>query len=169
MNLNKVILIGRISQQPTSYQSRSGAMVVRFNVAVTRDTYNNQEEITDFLPVVAFGNNATFINKYFNRGDLVNIVGSIEVNNYTNKQGENTFSFSIVVEKIKSLEPLSITQQRAEKNKLSNNGIGINSQSQNIDTFSYQTSNSNNVEDINNPTFKEEIEEDLDNPWELDI
>lgn len=121
MNLNKVILIGRISQQPSIFQSRSGMNIVRFTIAVSRDNSSQQEEITDFLPIVAFSNNATFISKYFNKGDLISIVGMIESNQFINKNGENVSSISIVVEKIKQLEPLSVTQSRAEKNGLLRN------------------------------------------------
>lgn len=162
MNLNKVILIGRISQKPTISKSKSGFNYVRFNVAVSRDVQQNNDEITDFIPLVAFGNNASFIDRFFNKGDLVSIVGSIQMSQYTTKSGDSAVSSSVLIEQIKSLEPLSVTQERLEKNSL------------NDDSNFELTINQSNVlqNETNKSSFNEEKtkkDEDNDNPWELDL
>ena len=52
MNLNKVILIGRLSQDIVMQESKSNINYVRTNLAITRDNQGrNSEEITDFIPV----------------------------------------------------------------------------------------------------------------------
>ena len=117
MNLNKVILIGRISQQPTSFQSKSGVNVTRFSLAISRDFQKNSE-ITDFIPLVAFDNTANFINRFFNKGDLVTVVGSLQSSQYTSKSGDLITSISVLIDQIKSLEPKSVTQARVEKGNL---------------------------------------------------
>lgn len=159
MNLNKVILIGRLSQDIVMQESKSNINYVRTNLAITRDNQGrNSEEITDFIPVVAFGNNATYMSRFFGKGDLVNIVGSIQSSQYTTKSGDIVSSLSIVVEQIKSLEPRSITQAR---NSRKNSTIA-------------HTGNESSINNLNQPTFyeedqKNELTEDDNNPWELDF
>ena len=159
MNLNKVILIGRLSQDIVMQESKSNINYVRTNLAITRDNQGrNSEEITDFIPVVAFGNNATYMSRFFGKGDLVNIVGTIQSSQYTTKSGDIVSSLSIVVEQIKSLEPRSITQAR---NSRKNSTIA-------------HTGNESSIDNLNQPTFyeedqKNELTEDDNNPWELDF
>ena len=159
MNLNKVILIGRLSQDIVMQESKNNINYVRTNLAITRDNQGrNSEEITDFIPVVAFGNNATYMSRFFGKGDLVNIVGTIQSSQYTTKSGDIVSSLSIVVEQIKSLEPRSITQAR---NSRKNSTIA-------------HTGNESSINNLNQPTFyeedqKNELTEDDNNPWELDF
>ena len=164
MNLNKVVLIGRISQQLSPNQSRSGLSYTRFNLAITRDSQSNNanKEMTDFIPLVAFGNNSIFLNRFFHKGDLVSVVGSIQTSQYTNKNGDLVNSFSVVVDEIKSLEPMAITQQRAERNQA---GLAHGPNTQIGQT---------NMTKINNPSqpsFQAEqpVEEDDGPSWELDL
>ena len=154
MNLNKVILIGRLSQDIVMQESKSNINYLRTNLAITRDNQGrNSEEITDFIPVVAFGNNATYMSRFFGKGDLVNIVGTIQSSQYTTKSGDIVSSLSIVVEQIKSLEPRSITQAR---NSRKNSTIA-------------HTGNESSINNLNQPTFyeedqKNELTEDDNNP-----
>ena len=154
MNLNKVILIGRLSQDIVMQESKSNINYVRTNLAITRDNQGrNSEEITDFIPVVAFGNNATYMSRFFGKGDLVNIVGTIQSSQYTTKSGDIVSSLSIVVEQIKSLEPRSITQAR---NSRKNSTIA-------------HSGNESSINNLNQPTFyeedqKNELTEDDNNP-----
>lgn len=166
MNLNKVILIGRVSQKPVMNQSKSGMQYARASLAVSRDSFGaNKSEVTDFISIVAFGNNATFFSKYFNKGDLISIVGSLQVSQYTTKNGDVVSSSSVVIDNIKSLEPMNVTQARAMNNP-------------NDSTFegNYNAGGSTKIDqprqpkgDINEPTFYEEEKNDEDSPWELDI
>lgn len=159
MNLNKVILIGRLSQDILMQESKSNINYVRTNLAITRDNQGrNSEEVTDFIPIVAFGNNATYMSRFFGKGDLVNIVGTIQSSQYTTKSGDIVSSLSIVVDQIKSLEPRSITQAR---NSRKNSTIA-------------HTGNETSVNNSSQPTFYEEnqeneLTEDDNSPWELDF
>ena len=154
MNLNKVILIGRISQQPTSFQSKSGVSVTRFSLAISRDFQKNSE-ITDFIPLVAFDNTANFINRFFNKGDLVTVVGSLQSSQYTSKSGDLITSISVLIDQIKSLEPKSVTQARVEKGNLDT----PLDEEQSAPTFYAE-------EKEKNTTKKSDEDE---NPWELDF
>lgn len=154
MNLNKVILIGRIASDLNATTSKSGVTFVRFSLAITRDMNSNDRanEITDFIPCAAFRNNATFLSKYFNKGDLINIVGSIQTSQYTTKNGDIVTTSTVVIDQVKGLEKKSITQSRNERQ---NTTLGnINNSSNQMDEQA---------------TFHEENKTDEDNPWELDF
>lgn len=154
MNLNKVILIGRIASDIRMFDSKNGIQIARFNLAITRDSYSNSsDEITDFISIVAFRNNATFISKFFSKGDLVNIVGNLQSSQYSSKSGEMIYSLNVIVDQIKSLEPRSITQARMEKNNTTINNNQSNNQSQ--ATFYEENRNDSS--------------EEKDSPWELDL
>lgn len=156
MNLNKVILIGRISQQPIINDSKSGLNYVRTSIAINRDSFGqNKNEVTDFIPLVAFGNNANFISKYFNKGDLISVVGQIQMSSYTTKSGDIASSASIIVDQIKSLESQQVTQLRRE------NAENTHQLSTHIDQPI--PSKQPNV-DIEKPTFYKENEEENDSP-----
>lgn len=161
MNLNKVILIGRISTDISNYDSKSGINYVRFNLAITRDNVssNNREEITDFIPMVAFRNNATYISRFFNKGDLVNIVGMLQNSQYTSKNGDIVSSTNVVIDNIKSLEPRSVTQARAERNNTTIANVNISNSANNDQPTFYDDEQNKN--DSNN--------NDDENPWEIDF
>ncbi len=161
MNLNKVILIGRLSQDITMQESKNNINYVRTNLAITRDNSNrnNNEEITDFIPLVAFGNNATYMSRFFGKGDLVNVVGVIQSSQYTTKSGDIVSSLSIVIEQIKSLEPRSITQARNGRKNSSIANTNINELDDSNETATFYEEQKNN----------EVTEQDDDNPWELDF
>lgn len=158
MNLNKVILIGRIASEINVSESKTGVTFARFSLAITRDNFSNdKDEVTDFISIVAFRNNATFLSKYFNKGDLINIVGTLQTSQYTSKSGDIVSSMNVVVDQVKSLEPRSVTQARAERNTT---------------TIAHVA----NSENSSKATFYEENKEkdkssndDDDNPWELDF
>lgn len=159
MNLNKVILIGRLSQDIVMQESKSNINYVRTNLAITRDNQGrNSEEITDFIPIVAFGNNATYMSRFFGKGDLVNIVGTIQSSQYTTKSGDIVSSLSIVVEQVKSLEPRSITQARNSRKNSTIAHVGNESSDTNLNQPSFYEEESKN-----------ELKEDDNNPWELDF
>lgn len=66
--LNKAILNGRLTKAPELKQTNSGKSVCGFTIAVDR---NRDREKTDFVPIVAWGKTAEFINQWFGKGDLM--------------------------------------------------------------------------------------------------
>lgn len=154
MNLNKVILIGRIASDLSATTSKTGVTFVRFSLAITRDINSNDRsnEITDFIPCAAFRNNATFLSKYFNKGDLINILGSIQTSQYTTKNGDIVTTSTVVIDQVKGLEKRSITQSRNERQNTTLGNIN---------------NSSNELKE--QATFHDENKLDEDNPWELDF
>lgn len=95
--LNKTILNGRLTKAPELKQTNSGKSVCGFTIAVDR---NRDREKTDFVPIVAWGKTAEFVNKWFGKGDLITIVGRIEVRNYEDKNGNKRTATEIIAEEV---------------------------------------------------------------------
>ena len=99
--LNRVILMGRLTAEPDYRTTQSGAAFVRFRLAVDRDYQNPQgERQTDFLDIIAWRNTADFVSKYFHKGQLVAVQGSIQVSNYTDREGNKRRSWDIVADQV---------------------------------------------------------------------
>ena len=95
--LNKAILNGRLTKAPELKQTNSGKSVCGFTIAVDR---SRDREKTDFIPIVAWGKTAEFVNQWFGKGDLITIVGRIEVRNYEDKDGNKRTATEIIAEEV---------------------------------------------------------------------
>ena len=95
--LNKAILNGRLTKAPELKQTNNGKSVCRFTIAVGR---SRDREKTDFIPIVAWGKTAEFVNQWFGKGDLITIVGRIEVRNYEDKNGNKRTATEIIAEEV---------------------------------------------------------------------
>ncbi len=99
--LNRVILMGRLTAEPDYRTTQSGASLARFTLAVDRD-YSGQgaERKTDFLDIVVWRSTADFVSKYFHKGQLVAVQGSIQVSSYTDREGTKRRSWDIVADQV---------------------------------------------------------------------
>ena len=95
--LNKAILNGRLTKAAELKQTNSGKSVCSFTIAVDR---SRDREKTDFIPIVAWGKTAEFVNQWFGKGDLITIVGRIEVRNYEDKNGNKRTATEIIAEEV---------------------------------------------------------------------
>lgn len=93
--LNKAILNGRLTKAPELKQTQNGKSVCSFIIAVDR---SRDREKTDFIPVVAWGKTAEFICQWFGKGDLITVVGRIEVRGYEDKNGNKRTATEIIAE-----------------------------------------------------------------------
>ncbi len=108
LNLNKVILAGRMTADPELKQTQSGIAVVSFTIAVnrrfvSRDSQQGQPE-ADFLRVTAWRNTAEFIAKYFRKGSAICVTGSIQTRSWTDQQGQKRYSTDIVADEAHFVE-----------------------------------------------------------------
>ena len=95
--LNKVILMGRLTDDPNLKQTPNGVFVVTFSLAVNR---NYNKDITDFINIVAWRQTADFVSKYFTKGQLVVVEGSIQTRSYEDKQGNKRVAFEVIAEQV---------------------------------------------------------------------
>ena len=94
---NLVILTGRLTADPELKTTQSGTPVCSFTIAVNRNKRANEEQQTDFINLVAWQQKAEFISKYFKKGSLIGIEGSIQTRKYTDKNGNNRTVFEVKV------------------------------------------------------------------------
>lgn len=94
---NLVVLTGRLTADPELKITPNGVPVTSFSIAVNRNYRAGEEQQTDFINIVAWRQRAEFITKYFNKGSLIGIEGSIQTRRYTDKNGNNRTAFEVVV------------------------------------------------------------------------
>ena len=94
LNLNKVIICGRLTADVDIQSTASGVSVCTFNIAVTRKA--NREE-TDFIKCVAWRNTAEFIHKYFGKGSSICVAGSIQTRSWET-DGVKRYATEVVVD-----------------------------------------------------------------------
>ncbi len=114
MNINKVMLMGRLTADPELKMSASGIPNIRFSVAVNRRFTKQGEErpTADFIPCTAFRQQAEFVSKYFKKGSLIIIFGSIQNDNYKDKDGIERRSYTIMVDEVQFGESKQGSQTR---------------------------------------------------------
>lgn len=99
--LNSIIIMGRLTADPELRTTSSGLSVTSFSVAVDRNyTRAGEEKKTDFLNVVAWRQQADFVTKYFRKGSMIAVQGSLQTRNYEDKNGNKRVAYDIVAEQI---------------------------------------------------------------------
>ena len=94
--LNKIIIMGRLVADPELRQTASNVSNVKFTVAVDRNyTPQGQEKQTDFISVVAWRQTAEFINKYFSKGSMIVVEGSLQTGSFTDKNGVKRYTTDV--------------------------------------------------------------------------
>ena len=98
--LNKVILMGRLTADPELRQTPNGVSVTRFTVAVDRGYVRaGEERKADFITVVAWRQTAEFVSRYFSKGSMIAVQGSIQTGSYE-KDGIKRSTFEIVADNV---------------------------------------------------------------------
>ena len=99
--LNKVILMGRITQDLEVKQTPTGVSVVSFTVAVQRSfARQGEEKQTDFINCVAWRQQAEFITRYFKKGRPICICGALQSRSWTDAQGAKRYATEVVVDEV---------------------------------------------------------------------
>ena len=99
--LNVAVIMGRLTDTPELRQTQNGIHVTSFTVAVNRNFVKQGEERgTDFIDVVAWRSTAEFITKYFRKGSMIVVRGSIQVRSYTDSQEIKRKAFEIVADEV---------------------------------------------------------------------
>ncbi len=100
--INKVILMGRLTADPELRQTQSGISSCRFTVAVDRRfaDKNTGERQTDFINVVTWRQQAEFVSRYFSKGRMIIVEGSIRNNNYTDNNGVKHYGYDVVADNV---------------------------------------------------------------------
>ena len=101
MSLNNVTIMGRLTRDPELRYTISNTAVLSFTVAVDRDYVKpGEERQTDFIDVVAWGETAEFIDRYFEKGQKIIVEGSIQTRIYTDKDDNKHKDVEVVARQV---------------------------------------------------------------------
>ena len=108
--INVVVLMGRLVADPELKQTQNGTSVCSFRIAVDRNVANKQtgERQADFINITAWRQTAEFVCKYFRKGSMIAIEGSLQTRGYTDKDGNNRTAYEVVANNV------SFTGSKAE-------------------------------------------------------
>ena len=102
--MNKIILLGNMTRNPktTRKTAEDGSEVVitKFDLTVNRRSKRAGEADADFFHCTSFGRQAEFVERYFHSGSRVLVIGRVQNNNYTTKEGSKVYGFSIITEEV---------------------------------------------------------------------
>ena len=99
--LNSVCLMGRLVVDPELKSTQSGVSVCNFRIAVDRTyTPKGQEKQTDFINIITWRSTAEFVSRYFRKGQLVAVQGSIQTGQYTDRDGNKRTTFDVVADNV---------------------------------------------------------------------
>jgi single-strand DNA-binding protein len=99
--LNVAALMGRLVADPELKNTADGTSVCTFTVAVDRDYVKRGEERqADFVDVVVWRQTAEFVCKYFRKGSMIAVKGSIQTRNYEDKNGNKRKSTEVVADAV---------------------------------------------------------------------
>ena len=115
--MNKVIMMGRLTRDPEVRYSQgaNATTIARFTIAVDRRFKREGEPEADFFNCVAFGKTGDFVEKWFKQGNKILIVGRVENDNYTNKDGQKVYGTRISVEEAEFGESKGNSSNQTEK------------------------------------------------------
>ena len=103
--MNKAILMGRLTRDPDLRTTPAQVTVATFTLAVDRRFKNaSGERQADFIPVVAWRNNADFVGKYCKKGSKLIVTGSIQTRTYDDKEGRKVYVTEVVADDIEFAE-----------------------------------------------------------------
>jgi len=103
MNLNKALILGRLTADPEARSLPSGQAVSNFSLATNRvwnDKDGNRQEATEFHNIVLFGRLADVANQYLNKGKMCLIVGRIQTRSWEGKDGQKKYRTEIIGEEL---------------------------------------------------------------------
>lgn len=111
---NKILLIGRVVNDPTLKYSQQGKAVASFSLAVER----SQEE-TDFFDIIAFDKQAEIASKYLTKGRLIMVEGRLQTRNFEAQDGTKRKIYEIIVDTFRMLDKKPETDKRIDYDKKS--------------------------------------------------
>ena len=100
--LNNFTLMGRLTHDPELRRTQSNKAVASFSIAVERD-FNDPttgEKATDFIDLVAWGNTAEFLGKYFPKGRMICVKGRLQTRTWEDRDGNKRKAVEVVAEHV---------------------------------------------------------------------
>ncbi|WP_371364976.1 Single-stranded DNA-binding protein [Sporomusa rhizae] len=102
--MNKVILVGRLAQDPEVRYTQSGKAVASFNLAVNRFGGGQGQNNADFIPIVAWEKLAETCGNNLTKGQRVLVDGRLQIRSYETNDGQKRRIAEVVAQSIEFLE-----------------------------------------------------------------
>jgi single-strand DNA-binding protein len=117
--MNRTILVGRLTKDPTLSYTPSGVAVANFTLAVNRNFKNAQGETeADFISCTVWRKPAENVANFLKKGSLAGVDGRIQTRNFEGQDGKRVFMTEVVAESVQFLEPKG---QSSNQGKSQNN------------------------------------------------
>lgn len=117
MQLNRIVLIGRLTRDPEERHTNDGLEISKFAIAVNRmgrssdrDRGGDRDRDADFFNVVCFRQTAKFVNQYLRRGNLVAVEGRLQIDEYTDREGVRKQWVEVQADNVQNLTPRGESQ-----------------------------------------------------------
>ena len=98
--MNNVVLIGRICNEVSLKFTPQNVAVATFTLAVDRKYSKGEEKQADFINCVAWRNTAEFVAKFFQKGQMMALTGSLQVRSWEDTQGNKRFATEVIADKV---------------------------------------------------------------------
>ena len=99
--LNVVAIMGRLVADPELRTTTQGHSVCSFRIACDRSyAQQGQERQADFIDIVAWRQQADFVSRYFQKGSVIAVEGSLQTRQYQDKQGSKRTAVEVVANNI---------------------------------------------------------------------
>lgn len=100
--MNRLTIIGRLTRDPEIRMTQDGqTTIARFGIAVDR---RGKDQKADFFNVTAFNKTAQFAEKYLKKGTKIAIAGHLQMDEYTNKDGQKVTNVIIIADEVEFCE-----------------------------------------------------------------
>ena len=129
--INMVALMGRLTYSPELKSTPNGVSVLRFQVACDRNYQkDSQNRQADFIDCVAWRQTAEFISRYFHKGSMIAVEGTLQTSNYTDKDGNKRKQIEVLANNVSfcgsKAENGSQGTQGAQNEQYTQGGMDIN-------------------------------------------
>ena len=126
--INMVALMGRLTFEPEVRTTPSGVSVMRFQVACDRKYQRSgQDRQADFIDCVAWRQTAEFIGRYFHKGSMIAVEGTLQTSSYTDKNGNQRKQVEVLANNVSFCGSKSETSGAASSQDEPNNSDAENS------------------------------------------
>lgn len=147
--VNKVILLGRLGNDPEVRNTQSGITVATFSLATNDGIGDNIT--TEWHKIVIFGKAAETIQKYATKGKQIFVEGRLRTNKWQDQQGNNRYSIEIVASNFQLVGSSNSQGDLDNNNKFQKNTLHDN------DSNQTKQDNMPDFDEINSSTFDDNI------------
>lgn len=157
--INRVVLVGRLTKDPSLSYTQSGIAVCRFTLACNRPFKSESgEQQADFINCVAWRKQAENVANYLRKGSLAGVDGRIQTGSFEGQDGKKVYTTEVVADSVQFLEPKSSNTNQSNQtgqyqSSQANYSGQSNSSQQNAPAGNYgqQQYSQPNVQQANDP------------------